>query len=642
MRVLAVSLPLIVLNCGWIANSEMKTGVTEVTISSLFAGVTFILFIVTLLNLLVRRVSRAAALNQPELMVLYSLLAMSSVVAGVGHMGFFTPFLTAAFYYATPVNGWKSFWYLLPHQIGPRDPEVLKGFYNGQSTFFTPHIMAAWAMPLISWSAFFLVLMWTTLCMAAILRKRWADDEHLAFPVVALPIELTAEGAPILRSKLMWAGFAVPCFFHSLNSLHSLFPTLPFLPFNSVHDLVVDYHLSLPMNGAGTIFYMLHPVGVGFGYLIGTDASFSLWFFYVLKKLVDVLAVSYALRDPTGSWMGDGNNQFPCWMYQSWGAWLTLGVAALWVGRKQFAEYFGRALRGDPSGIDRSEAMSARTAVFGALAGFFALCGFVWMWGGSWWLPVVFIGIYLLLMVTLSRIRAETAFVSIELCWVDPQSMISETIGSANLSHLDMAHTSALSWFNLDYRAATMPNQLECIVAVDRVGGRLKPLVGAMMLGAALAIVVALIWDLQLYYVHGAATGNVNPWRVTTMGCAPWRLLANALRNPKVGDPHVLPMAAFGAAMTLALSALRARFVGFPLNPAAYAMNITFATDFFWCDMFVAWLIKILILRYGGRNLYRAALPFFLGLILGDFVSGSAWSLFGTAINANLFRTFAT
>ena len=94
--------------------------------------------------------------------------------------------------------------------------------------------------------------------------------------------------------------------------------------------------------------------------------------------------------------------------------------------------------------------------------------------------------------------------------------------------------------------------------------------------------------------------------------------------------------------MTLALSALRARFVGFPLNAAAYAMNITFATDFFWCDMFVAWLIKILILRYGGRNLYRAALPFFLGLILGDFVSGSAWSIFGTAINANIFRTFAT
>ena len=58
-RVFAVALPLIVLNCGWIANSEMKTGVTELTISTLFLGVTFVLFVVTLLNLLLARLTGA-------------------------------------------------------------------------------------------------------------------------------------------------------------------------------------------------------------------------------------------------------------------------------------------------------------------------------------------------------------------------------------------------------------------------------------------------------------------------------------------------------------------------------------------------------------------------------------------------------
>ena len=42
--VIALALPLIILNGWWIANSEMKTGVTEVTISTLFMGVTFVLF----------------------------------------------------------------------------------------------------------------------------------------------------------------------------------------------------------------------------------------------------------------------------------------------------------------------------------------------------------------------------------------------------------------------------------------------------------------------------------------------------------------------------------------------------------------------------------------------------------------------
>ena len=88
-RLLLLTLALIILNTGWIANSEMKTTVTEITISTLFIGVTFILFLVTLVNLLVRRWSKAAALRQPEMMVLYAALSMSSVVAGVGHFGFF-------------------------------------------------------------------------------------------------------------------------------------------------------------------------------------------------------------------------------------------------------------------------------------------------------------------------------------------------------------------------------------------------------------------------------------------------------------------------------------------------------------------------------------------------------------------------
>jgi hypothetical protein len=57
--------------------------------------------------------------------------------------------------------------------------------------------------------------------------------------------------------------------------------------------------------------------------------------------------------------------------------------------------------------------------------------------------------------------------------------------------------------------------------------------------------------------------------------------------------------------------------------------------------MFVAWLLKSLILRYGGMNVYRQALPFFLGLILGDFVTGAAWSIVGTVLHVSLFRTFA-
>ncbi|BDI30622.1 hypothetical protein CCAX7_26730 [Capsulimonas corticalis] len=637
---ISVALPLIVLNCGWIANSEMKTGVTEVTISSLFMGVTFILFVVTLLNLLVRKFAGAgAAMNQPEMMVLYTMLSISSVVAGMGHYGFFPPFLGNLFYYDRPSNGWHSFWHLLPWFVGPRDPDILKGFYEGHSNFFQPRILAAWTPPLLVWSVFFLILLWTTMCMGAIVRRRWTEDEHLPFPIIALPLEMTREGAPLYHNKLLWVGFAIPFLLHSLNSLASIFPTLPSLPINTVKEFATN--LQYPFTGVGSISYALHPVGIGMGYLVSTDVSFSMWFFYLLRKAADVWGVTENWRDASAGWFADSNGQFPYINSQGWGSWLALGAATLWVGRGYFKAYFGRALRGDREGVDQGEPMSARMAVLGLIVGFLMLCAFVWSQGGSWWLPVLFLTLYILLMTALSRIRAEVAVLCSELVWVNPQSMITTVLGAGNLSKVDLAHTSMLSWFNTDYRAAPMPHELEGFVGLKRSGGALRPLVPVILLAAAVAMVSALVWDMQMYYVNGAATGSVNAFHVSK-GSEPWNNLQGWLQNPKPPDTAAMGGMAFGIATTLLLSLLRARFVGFPLHPAAYAFNMTFANDFFWCDMFIAWLVKVCLLRYGGMKMYQTLLPLFLGLILGDFVTGSVWSIIGTVLHLNLFRTFAT
>ena len=41
-------------------------------------------------------------------------------------------------------------------------------------------------------------------------------------------------------------------------------------------------------------------------------------------------------------------------------------------------------------------------------------------------------------------------------------------------------------------------------------------------------------------------------------------------------------------------------------------------------SIFIGWLLKILILRYGGARLFRQVTPFFLGLIVGDVEEGAA------------------
>jgi hypothetical protein len=44
-----------------------------------------------------------------------------------------------------------------------------------------------------------------------------------------------------------------------------------------------------------------------------------------------------------------------------------------------------------------------------------------------------------------------------------------------------------------------------------------------------------------------------------------------------------------------------------------------------WFSVFVAWLIKAAILKYGGSQLYIFLRPFFLGLILGELVVAGFW-----------------
>ena len=43
----------------------------------------------------------------------------------------------------------------------------------------------------------------------------------------------------------------------------------------------------------------------------------------------------------------------------------------------------------------------------------------------------------------------------------------------------------------------------------------------------------------------------------------------------------------------------------------------------------MAWALKAGLIRYAGMQSYRKAMPFFMGLILGEFVLGSFWNLYG-------------
>lgn len=165
----------------------------------------------------------------------------------------------------------------------------------------------------------------------------------------------------------------------------------------------------------------------------------------------------------------------------------------------------------------------------------------------------------------------------------------------------------------------------------------LRHLTGAIFLATLIGAPASWFAILTCYYHYGAATAHVNDWR-TSMGSTPWHLLDGWMSQPSPAVHTRLVAVAVGICVTGLLMAARARFLWWPVHPIGYVLSGTFTLEWLWCALFVGWLVKSLILRYGGLTLYRQALPFFIGLILGDYVSGALWALYGCLTGIQTYR----
>jgi hypothetical protein len=78
----------------------------------------------------------------------------------------------------------------------------------------------------------------------------------------------------------------------------------------------------------------------------------------------------------------------------------------------------------------------------------------------------------------------------------------------------------------------------------------------------------------------------------------------------------------------------------FPFHPAGFVIAQSGALEWMWFPMLIALFIKSLLLKIGGMKVYRNSLPFFLGLILGDFIMAGALSFLSVIFHIPLYKPF--
>src|SRR5579871_6702370 len=196
LRSVLIGLLLAVPNTFWITVVEVRWYTLDGTSLPLFITPIFFLFWLVALNgafrMLVPRLAPRLVLSQSELLTIYIILVVGTLLAGHDMFQNLFGSIAHAARFATPENKWENlFFAFLPKFWLVRDPVALKAYYLGNVNPYDPRYWGPFVRPLLWWSLFVGALITVCLSINILIRTQWSQNERLAFPIVQLPMAMT-------------------------------------------------------------------------------------------------------------------------------------------------------------------------------------------------------------------------------------------------------------------------------------------------------------------------------------------------------------------------------------------------------------------------------------------------------------------
>ncbi len=617
-KALIVGLILVVVNAYWVGiASELWYAVY--TLVSPFSNAVFTLVVLIAFNVLLRKLSPRIAFTPAELLLIYIMVTMVSTISGHAMMAILMGTLAHPFWFASPENEWAQlFLHHIPAWLTVHEFEFLAGYYEGESSIYWAEHLRIWVRPALLWSGFIFLLYGSLLCLGLLLRKQWMEREKLSFPLTQLPLQMTTNRS-FFRSRALWFGFGIAALLRVMAGLHDIFPVIPALPPN----YRLDRHFTeRPWNAIGYASMSFNLAVVGLTYFMPLDLAFSTWFFFWLTRAERVIASAVGVTNISVLHLND----------RASGAWVGIAVLTLWMSRRHFARFF-RHVIGRERGDDSREPFSYRTVAVLTVLSVGLVFGFCYAAGMSLWAISVFYALFIAFAIAIGRVRAELGPPYHEVIGINPRQMMVSMFGTRRLGGANLTVMTFLYAFNRCNRSHPMPNQIESLRIGERSGMPGKTL----LLGMALAIAVgalATFWTyLQVAYHYGVLAQCQGV--VGRFGWESFNPLQSWLQHPKEPDISAVAFMCGGFGFVFLLNFLRTRLLWWTLHPSGYVLSGASwgGLIYFWFPVMVSWLIKFLILRFSGWQTYRKAIPFFLGLVLGDYIPRSILSLISFALN---------
>ncbi len=575
-------------------------------------GAIFFFFVFLIAVSFIKLIDRRLRFSQSELIVIYSMMIVAAVLPSYGLVERFIPILVGAFYFATPENRWAEVVFpYIKNWMVPRDPLAIKYFFEGlPKGEGIP--WGAWVGPLAVWLSFILVLYFVMICVMAILRKQWMENEKLVFPLTQLSLEMVREERresgfmPFLRNKVMWLGFMIPFTVSSWNSLHNYFYFIPNISLG-------NYGFTFLRN-AFWIVIKRRFVAIGLAYFVSLDVSLGVWLLSLLTRVERSLfnLVSFGI---------EGGDSGAAISGQNMGAMVVFVLYGLWMARLHLRDVFRKALTDEPNVDDSEELLPYRTAVFGIIGGL----GFMVFWLKMSGLPLLTIFFLLFIafvvFIGLTRIVSQggVGFASSP----SVQDLTIRGLGSSTLNPIAMV---ALGFTQVWTAQRTLV--MASTANVLKLSGSVRIVRRTFFWAIIIAILVALcgsIWTvLRVAHSHGGIN-LFNDWLFRRFPISIFDSVTDKIENPVSVSWGRWIFVAIGATIMGFLIFMRNSFMWWPIHYVGYPVADTYPVEHLWFSIFMGWLLKAVILKYGGPKLYRRGRPFFLGLILGQVSCAGMW-----------------
>jgi hypothetical protein len=349
-------------------------------------------------------------------------------------------------------------------------------------------------------------------------------------------------------------------------------------------------------------------------YFIRSKVAFSMWGTYLLLNLWTVQRQMMGAEFTTDAWSD---------LFLGASAAFVLGF--VWIGRHHWARIIQNAFG---AGTDSTY----RLSFWLATAGTAVMLGWLWVVGVHLWTAVLIVLFILMSHLVISRVLAETGLPTYRAAM--GVSQVTRLFPISWLSARDVYFGGVFTALGpLTTREGVMPLTMHGLGACETIEPEQRNRRGlgvvvawALLLGCLVAAAATLYCHYS--YVTPAHEGGLPAGNEFGAERVPKREMAEPLQyytqgkfKPKAHNVPLYMSIGFGATLLLQIASLR--WVSWPLLPVGLVTSYGAFIETAWFSIFVGWLAKVLIVRFGGSSLFVRAKPFFVGIIFGEALAAA-------------------